>query len=329
MQPPDPDKLKTPTIVGVANANHPPKSNGSIDQLTQRLSSCRISGGWNCSNTPDFSDRDLQVISTQEEDPLVFLNFFKTKITGIGLLENFFVKEGFSTRLSTLQGLILTGIPYNAAMKTFLEKLSTTSHGLTELYLGGPCEEIKGECGDELATLFRSNPGLQTVSLKDLVLPPNSIEALHCVQELKLYDCQLTPKAFTGFDKTGVKVLSICDCGGLTSDQFRAIAASQSLTHLYLGLLTLSSDAFEILQHCPNLKLLCLETCKNLESQWSWLLAFPSLQQLQVDEDLEKEVLEALHNYPRTFQIIGENESECSKEVEDGEVEAQTESPIS
>lgn len=280
------DTRSTPIIVGSPEKATPTQSSNAVNQLAQRLLSCRITDGWNFSLCSDFSDRDLKVISSQQ-GVIKYLNFHKTQITGNGLVEHFFAKEGSSTRLSTLQGLILTELPYTAEMGTFLKKLSITSHQLTELYIGGSCQDNRGLGGEELAALFSANLKLVSVFLSSLVLPTASLQALGTkVRTLKLTDCQLMPNAFQGFDKKNVQFLSISGCDGLTSEKLRAIAASETLKQLYLMCLELPPDTLEILKACPNLKLLHLFDCRKLKGQWSHLLEFPSLAKLELDKDL-------------------------------------------
>ncbi|MCE5316336.1 MAG: hypothetical protein LLG04_03105 [Parachlamydia sp.] len=314
-----------PTIVGDVQTNVSPESSNAVKQLAQRLLACRVSEGWNFSNLPDFSDRDLKEISSQP-GPIKFLNFFQTKVTGNGLVDTFCVKEGCSTRLSMLKGLVLTGIPYTAGMRTFLEKLSSTAHQLTELYIGGPCAGKKGKGGKELSALFGSNSDLNTVSLNHLILSSVSLQALcQKVQELKLVNCKLMPGAFEKFDEKSIRVLSINACAGLTSGQLRAIAASDKLTELYLGFLALPQDAFEILKGCRNLNLLCLCDCQNLDGQWSHLLAFQSLKTVKFERELlnkeSNEVLAQLHKRSPTFSIkwLGEVPSENETESDESE----------
>lgn len=70
-----PGRPSAPLIVGKHEATSPPGR--AADQLTQQLSACHITGGWNFSRIPEFSDRHLNVINTKREN-IKYLNFFHT-----------------------------------------------------------------------------------------------------------------------------------------------------------------------------------------------------------------------------------------------------------
>lgn len=193
------------------------------------------------------------------------------------------------------------------------------SHQLQELYLGGPEKESRGIPQEELAALFNSNPELQIVFLKRLVLSADNMKTLGNVKELKISDCQLTANTFEGYEKKKIQVLSHSNCEGLTSEMLRTMASIGTLCKLYLGSLALPKDTLEILKNCRELKLLHLFDCQNLDVQWPHLIDFPSMTTLQLDCECPPEVSDKLtgRSVPVMITVFHESEPERPTESEE------------
>lgn len=275
---------------------------------------------------PDVNDRDLQYI-VNYSGKIRFLNIDGSRVTGEGLVESFFVKEGLSSKLTTLEGFCAIGVPCTAGMQKFYHLLAKTSHDVKELWLNGSSGVMKSVIENELISLLLANPRLQVLKLEGFVVSAELIQVLRqsSLIDLKLNQCDILPGSFDLFHQLSVQALNLCDCRGITDSLLQSIAASNSLTEFFMGLLSAPKQALDSLKTCPELARLGLIGCENLEGQWSLLKEFKKLEEVIIDkETLSAEVssviVELQQRSPPVFwKITIEEESQIDESGEDSQ----------